>query len=193
MRARIVFAGTTSQCPRARFKDPGGNGSEWVDEHGQQHVLLSAEWVVPLPDRLARIDRRVTNPIMRTFAGRVPGFAIVVHRGRRTGRQYRTPVNAFRSPGGFVIALTYGPDRDWVRNVLAAGGCTIEWRGRPRRLGHPTVRRDDQVRHLVPAPVRLALGLLRVSAVLTLDRSRRQLETSRAPISRRVPLAVRSP
>jgi hypothetical protein len=29
---------------------------------------------VPLPDRLARINRRVTNPIMRTFAGGVPGL-----------------------------------------------------------------------------------------------------------------------
>ncbi len=67
---------------------------------------------------------------MRTFAGLVPGFAIVVHRGRRTDREYRTLVIAFLSPGGFVIALTYGPDRDWVRNVLAAGGCTIEWQGR---------------------------------------------------------------
>jgi deazaflavin-dependent oxidoreductase (nitroreductase family) len=124
---------------------------------------------VPLPDRLARINRRVTNPIMRTFAGRVPGFAIVVHRGRRTGREYRTPVNAFRSPAGIVIALTYGPDRDWVRNVLAAGACTIEWRGRPRRFHHPAVRQDDEALHRVPAPVRLSLGLLRVSAVLTLD------------------------
>jgi hypothetical protein len=44
---------------------------------------------------------------------------------------HHTLVKPFRSPDGFVIALTYGPDRDWVRNVLAAGGCTIEWRGRP--------------------------------------------------------------
>lgn len=106
---------------------------------------------------------------MRTFAGRVPGFAIVVHRGRRTGREYRTPVNAFRSPAGVVIALTYGPDRDWVRNVLAAGGCTIERHGRPRRFHHPAVRQDDEALQHVPAPVRLALALLGVSAVLTLD------------------------
>jgi deazaflavin-dependent oxidoreductase (nitroreductase family) len=124
---------------------------------------------VPLPDRLARINRQVTNPIMRTFAGRVPGFAIVVHRGRRTGREYYTPVNAFRSPGGFVIALTYGPDRDWVRNVLAAGGCTLKWQGRRRRLDHPTVRQDDDVLLLVPLLVRPMLRLLRVSGALTLD------------------------
>jgi deazaflavin-dependent oxidoreductase (nitroreductase family) len=106
---------------------------------------------------------------MRTFAGRVPGFAIVVHRGRRTGREYCTPVNAFRSPAGIVIALTYGPNRDWVRNVLAAGACTIESHGRPHRFHHPTVRHDDQALHRVPAPVRLLLALLGVSAVLTLD------------------------
>ena len=124
---------------------------------------------MPLPDGLARINRRITNPIMRTFAGHAPGFAIVMHRGRHTGREYRTPVNAFRSPDGFVIALTYGPDRDWVRNVVAARGCTIESRGRKHPLAQPVVRQDESALQLVPAPVRLALQLLGVRTVLTLN------------------------
>src|SRR6266508_1110713 len=95
---------------------------------------------MPLPQGLGRFNRLVTNPVTRTFAGRVPGFAIVVHRGRTSGRRYRTPVNAFARPdGGYTLALTYGPDAQWVRNVLAQGGCTLEATGRrgQRRAEYP--------------------------------------------------------
>ena len=59
----------------------------------------------------------------------LPGFGVVHHVGRRSGRAYRTPVNLFPSDGGYLIALTYGEHTEWVRNVLAAGGCVVETRG----------------------------------------------------------------
>ena len=124
---------------------------------------------MPLPRSLARFNRRVTNPLTRSFAGHLPGFAIVVHRGRSTGRQYRTPVNAFRRPGGgYVLALTYGPDAQWVRNVLAQGGCVLEVRGRRVELGNPRVVQDP-ARRPVPAPVRAVLRLIGVDFFLELD------------------------
>jgi hypothetical protein len=64
-----------------------------------------------------------------------------------------------------VVALTYGPDSQWTRNVLAAGGCTLETRDRPLRLSRPRLVHDER-RRGVPAPVRLILGLLRVSDFL---------------------------
>ena len=76
---------------------------------------------MPLPRAVARFNRHVTNRILGPFAYVLPLFGVVVHRGRRSRRLYRTPVNVFRRPGGVVIALTYGPESDWVRNVLAAG------------------------------------------------------------------------
>lgn len=124
---------------------------------------------MPLPRSLGRFNRRVTNPIVRTFAGRLPGFAIVVHRGRITGREYRTPVNAFRrSGGGYVLALTYGQDAQWVRNVLAQGGCALEVGGRRVELHNPRVVHDP-ARRSVPAPVRAALRLIDVDLFLELD------------------------
>jgi deazaflavin-dependent oxidoreductase (nitroreductase family) len=124
---------------------------------------------MPLPAALARFNRRVTNPVVRTFAGRLPYFAIVVHDGRSSGRSYRTPVNAFARPdGGFTLALTYGTDSQWVRNVLARGGCTVESRGRSLRLTNPRMVHDP-TRRLVPAPVRPILGLLGVEDFLRLD------------------------
>ena len=48
-----------------------------------------------LPQRLARFNRHVTNPIQRMWAGWAPSFAIIEHLGRRSGKRYRTPVNVF--------------------------------------------------------------------------------------------------
>ena len=125
---------------------------------------------MPLPPSLGRFNRRVTNPITRAFAGRLPGFAIVVHRGRITGREHRTPVNAFRrSGGGYILALTYGQNAQWVRNVLAQGGCALEVGGRRVELHNPRVVRDP-ARRSMPAPVRAVLRLIDVDLFLELDR-----------------------
>jgi deazaflavin-dependent oxidoreductase (nitroreductase family) len=98
----------------------------------------------------------------------------VVHQGRSSGRTYRTPVNAFARPdGGFTLALTYGPDSQWVRNVVAGGGCTLETSGRSVRLTNPRVVQDPS-RRPVPAPVRVVLGLLRVDHFMLLDPAGRQ-------------------
>lgn len=74
--------------------------------------------------RLARFNRRFTNALTIRFAARAPGFGIVTHRGRRSGQLYRIPINVFPRGDQFVVALTYGPGADWVKNVLAAGGAT---------------------------------------------------------------------
>ena len=75
---------------------------------------------------IAAFNRAITNRIMSRFAARLPGFGIVTHVGRKSGRVYRTPVKVFRTPEAFLIALTYGRDCQWVRNVVAAGGCQLE-------------------------------------------------------------------
>jgi hypothetical protein len=73
----------------------------------------------------------------------------------------------FRKPGGYVIALTYGPDTEWVQNVFAWGSCQIEMRGRTHNLVEPRLVRDDR-RRIVPWFVRPQLRLLRVSDFLEL-------------------------
>ena len=122
---------------------------------------------MPAPRWLARVNRRVTNRLLGPLAPYLPGFGVVVHTGRKTHRRYRTPVNVFRRADGYVIALTYGPDAEWVRNVLAGGGCTLETRGRTLRLTRPRLFHDEW-RRSVPAPVRLILGLGNVSDFLEL-------------------------
>ncbi len=122
---------------------------------------------MPLPHTLARINRVVTNPVARVAAGRLAYFGIVVHQGRRSGHTYRTPVNVFVRPGGFVIALTYGQG-DWAKNLFAAGEARLETRGRTHRVGNPRVVRDP-TRGPVPALVRAVLGVVKVEEFLLLD------------------------
>ena len=122
---------------------------------------------MPLPRWLAGFNRHATNILTRRVAGWLPGFAIVDHRGRRSGAAYRTPVNAFARRDGYVVALTYGPDADWVKNVLAAGGCELEVGGRRVRLAQPRIVHDPSQR-LVPLPVRPILRLIGVEEFLEL-------------------------
>jgi deazaflavin-dependent oxidoreductase (nitroreductase family) len=97
----------------------------------------------------------------------MPGLGVVVHRGRRSGSVYQTPVNVFTSADGYVFALTYGPDTDWVKNVLAAGGCELRTRGRVIRLTAPHMFRDE-ARRDIRAPERQVLRLLGVADFLSL-------------------------
>lgn len=124
---------------------------------------------MPLPRALARFNLVVTNRIARRVAGRIPGFAIVTHVGRRSRRVYQTPVNLFRPDDQWVIALTYGRDSQWVRNVIAAGKCEVETRGERIRLVDPQIRRDPR-RSLVPAAVRPILRLVDVTEFMILRR-----------------------
>jgi deazaflavin-dependent oxidoreductase (nitroreductase family) len=108
---------------------------------------------------LAKINIAVTNRITSLFAGWLPGFGILTHVGRRSGKVYRTPVNVFRAPNGFIVALTYSSQSEWVKNVLAAGSCELKTVGRKYQLIAPKVVRDTSKRRF-PIPVRLILTLV---------------------------------
>lgn len=81
---------------------------------------------------------------MKHAAPWLPTLGLVVHRGRTSGRRYQTPVMVFRRGDQFLIALTYGGERtDWVKNVVAAGGCELRTGGRVYATGAPRVYRDE--------------------------------------------------
>jgi deazaflavin-dependent oxidoreductase (nitroreductase family) len=65
--------------------------------------------------------------------------SVVEHRGRRSGREYRTPVGVREAADAFLVLLPYGPGTDWVRNVRAAGGATVRHDGRSVEVGRPEV------------------------------------------------------
>lgn len=120
--------------------------------------------------RVAAFHRIITNRVAVVFTARLPGFAIITNFGRKSGRVYRTPVNVFRKPDGFVIALTYGRESEWVKNVLAAGGCQLETRREQYSLLKPLVVHDPTRRHF-PLIVRIVLRLIDANDFLWLSTS----------------------
>jgi deazaflavin-dependent oxidoreductase (nitroreductase family) len=103
--------------------------------------------------RLRPVVNRYPNRLTRPLARRLPGFAILTHRGRTTGRTYQTPINVFQRGDDYFFFLTYGSDAQWVKNVLASGSCSIETRGRTVELAEPELITDPELRP-APAPVR---------------------------------------
>src|SRR6202049_2321728 len=142
-------------------------------------ILLAPILLIRFRKRwVAAFNLAVTNRITSRFADRLPGFGILTHVGRKSGRVYRTPVNVFRAPEGFLIALTYGRESEWVKNVLAAGGCQFETRRVLYQLSAPTIVHDTTGRRF-PLFVRIILRLIGASDFMQLSTSRLQGGTSK--------------
>ena len=108
---------------------------------------------------------RFVNPLTRLVAGWLPGFGILRYRGRKSGKEYRTPMNVFRRGDHMVFALTYGPDVQWVKNVFAAGALEVRTVGRTVHLVEPELFHDPDQREM-PAYVRPFLHGMRVTEFL---------------------------
>jgi deazaflavin-dependent oxidoreductase (nitroreductase family) len=132
---------------------------------------------MPAPRSIARFNKRFTNRLTLRVAGYLPGFAIVSHVGRKSGRTYRTPVNAFRTEDGYIIALTYGAQSDWVKNVLEAGWCELQTRGRLVRLFAPHIVTDES-KGWAPLPVRFILNRIDAPQYMRLSVAHRNSETA---------------
>lgn len=122
---------------------------------------------VPLPrTRFIRpFTTHILNRFTRLFVHRLPGFAIISHRGRKSGQTYRTPMNVFRDGDAYLFALTYGSDVQWVKNVMAAGEADLRISAKTIHLKDPELF-VDPTRRLMPQPVRFMLGVMRVSEFL---------------------------
>jgi deazaflavin-dependent oxidoreductase (nitroreductase family) len=122
---------------------------------------------MPIPRMVRRWNKAGLNRVTKPVASWMPGLGVVVHRGRRSGRLYQTPVSVFPADDGYVLALTYGQDTDWVKNVLAAGGCELRTRGRTIRLVSPRLFHDQSRRDIRPVE-RQVLRVLGVADFLSL-------------------------
>ena len=111
-----------------------------------------------------RLIARIVKPAVFIAAGSrwFPLFGVIVHRGRRSGREYRTPVVMLPYQGGIVIPLTFGDDAGWFQNVVVAGECAVRWRGGERRLQTAPVVDADAVKAGLSAVLR---GLLAVAGI----------------------------
>jgi deazaflavin-dependent oxidoreductase (nitroreductase family) len=109
----------------------------------------------------------VLNPISVKMAGG-PGFRLggrIHHVGRRTGTEYVTPVGARVKGGKVLIPLTFGNRSDWVRNVRAAGGATIEVRRRSYQMGAPEFLDWSEARKTIRADFPVARGVFKILGI----------------------------
>jgi deazaflavin-dependent oxidoreductase (nitroreductase family) len=112
--------------------------------------------------RILPITTRFVNPFMRRVAAWMPGYAILSYRGRTSGRTYRIPMNVFRDGEDYVIALTYGPDVQWLANVMAAGEGQVRVRRTTVTVGNPRLIADPSG-SMIPAYVRPFMRALGVT------------------------------
>jgi deazaflavin-dependent oxidoreductase (nitroreductase family) len=120
------------------------------------------------PRRLAN----ATAPVARALAGRrwVPLWALIRHRGRRSGTAYETPIAVVPTADASIvmIGLPWGAKTNWARNVVAAGGASLRWKGRDVELRHPRIVDGAAAERLAKAPFRPVLK--RFPAAIVLDR-----------------------
>ena len=134
-------------------------------------MVTSLIVVMQLPQWLARFNRHVTNPIQRMWAGWAPTMGILEHAGRRSGKRYRTPLTVFSTEDGVAILLTYGPDRDWLKNLQATNGGRVKVGGKTFDVTNPRVVETAEAVGLLKPPWRQLLGHAGVAHTLLLTRT----------------------
>lgn len=110
---------------------------------------------MPIPRRasrrLARFNKRVTNRIQGKWAGTLPPYGLLLHKGRKSGKIYRTPVVLLRAYSGYAVMAGYGRHSDWIKNLEAAGAVDLQRRRRTSTFNEITVASSPEaLRHLRP-------------------------------------------
>lgn len=135
-------------------------------------ALLRITWV----NKQTRHLTKSANAPLRRIAGTRWGawyfsLSALKHIGRSSGRAYVTPLSAYPFGDGFVLALAYPPEKtDWYQNVLAAGKCTLKYRGREYALERPEPIALSQAISAYPLLVRLFIWVNSTNQALWLHR-----------------------
>jgi len=119
-------------------------------------------------DGVRRVSRATKGYVLPTAGTPGNAYAIVRHVGRTSGREYETPMQPVATDDGFAVALPYGPNTDWLKNVLAAGKATIVYDGKTVDVDHPEVVPMADANRLFPPNQQRMHNLFRVEDCLLL-------------------------
>lgn len=120
---------------------------------------------MPMPLWWGKINKRVFNP-RELRRGKRP---TLTHVGRKSGREYVTPLDAHQVEGGYIFILVYGSKSDWVQNIIAAGSATLRKDGATFDLSNPRVVSRDVAEPLLGDDVKIPGGLLNIDEFLHMD------------------------
>ncbi|WP_143049937.1 nitroreductase family deazaflavin-dependent oxidoreductase [Asanoa ishikariensis] len=124
-----------------------------------------------MPRSFRKVGKTV-NPLIVPMARRVPPLAVIHHVGRRSGRSYQTPVMAFPAPEGWVVALFYGDDVQWLRNARGPGGVALTRAGQRHEVSQVRLLDAAAGTPLIPAWARAVVRPARVRAYVLLVATR---------------------
>lgn len=123
--------------------------------------LIALRYVKPFREWVRQFNKRTFNPAVLKRAGSTSSsYGVIHHVGRRSGRSYSTPIVAEPTADGFVIPLPYSKDVDWLRNVQAAGQCTITLNGNEYKVHEPELIDAPAAMAMVPPLVRRAWRIM---------------------------------
>ncbi|MGI9595428.1 MAG: nitroreductase family deazaflavin-dependent oxidoreductase [Acidimicrobiales bacterium] len=120
---------------------------------------------MPMPMWVAEINKRLFNKI-ELKRGERP---VLNHVGRSSGSAYRTPLEVHAVDGGFIVALMYGPEADWAKNVLAAGSASLDIGGDRFELVKPRVVTRSAALAKLPDTVKPPPDFLKVNQYFEMD------------------------
>jgi len=120
---------------------------------------------MPMPLWWGKINKRIFNP-MELRRGKRP---TLTHVGRKSGKEYVTPLDAHEVEGGYLFILVYGSGCDWVQNILASGSATLRKDGKTVELGYPRVVRGEEAWPLLGEEVKPPPGFLKIDEFLRMD------------------------
>jgi deazaflavin-dependent oxidoreductase (nitroreductase family) len=119
------------------------------------------------PRRMAALPR-LLNPLVLPLTRRLPPLALLHHRGRRSGRSYDTPVQAYSTPDGWLVGLAYDHNAPFALNLLATGGGEMTRAGRRYRITRPR-RVGREALKLLPALASLEMRAVGIEEFLQFD------------------------
>ncbi len=145
--------------------------------------LIALRYVKPFRERVRQFNKRTLNPAVLKIAGSTrSSYGVIHHVGHRSGRLYSTPIVAEPTADGFVIPLPYGVDVDWLRNVQAAGLCTITLNGNEYKVHKPELIDASTAMAMVPPLVQRTWRVLGMGTLQFLRVKRFSEKPSETPV-----------
>lgn len=118
-------------------------------------------------ESIRKFNRVILNPITKLFAGRL-FYSLVYHRGRRSGKEYSTPVFAAVRNEYIYIPLPYGANTDWILNVQAKGKCDVKIKSKLYSSTNPEIVDATMALPVFPSILRWAFEQASVNQYLRL-------------------------
>ncbi|HSF84192.1 MAG TPA: nitroreductase family deazaflavin-dependent oxidoreductase [Acidimicrobiia bacterium] len=120
---------------------------------------------MPVPKWVAGINKRFFNKLELKRGVR----PVLTHVGRTSGEVFHTPLDAHPVDGGFIFICMYGPDSDWVKNILASGTAHLTVEDQELDLDSPRLMTMDEALEQLPDSVKMPPSWLNVSDFLRMS------------------------